>query len=248
VLPKLFRLLKLIVYWIDHGVFTLIMYLLTFLPRALLARFYPRLFRLWSMSFVHALDVDLRLLQNHRKPLPEHFLMIGNHPSAFEDIGIPALFDVASVAKHEVKDWWIVGRISAAAGTLFVVRDSKDSRTAVFQQVIDELGRGKNIALYPEGGCKGRAIAPFRYGVFDISLQTGIPIVPVFLHYEAQDVFEWRAPQTLLNKIWHFLTSPNNRANYYVFDAIDPRGFDSKEDYCDHVHKLYLQWQTKYLE
>jgi len=70
----------------------------------------------------------------------------------------------------------------------------------------------------------------------------------VFLHYEAQDDFEWRDPQTLIHKIWHFMTTQNNRANYYVFDAIDPKQFSSKEEYTEYTHKLYLKWQEKYLE
>ncbi|TNF39128.1 MAG: 1-acyl-sn-glycerol-3-phosphate acyltransferase, partial [Gammaproteobacteria bacterium] len=182
-------------------------------------------------------------------PLPKQFILIANHPSAFEDIGVPALFEVHSLAKHEVRDWWIVGRISAAAGTLYVDRESRESRQEAAQTIIDELGRGKSIALYPEGGCKGRRIfESFRYGAFDASMRAGVPILPVFLHYEAQDDFEWRSPQTLLDKLRHFMTTKNNTANYYVFDAIEPTRFASKEELTTHVWNLYKQWEHKYLE
>ncbi len=43
----------------------------------------------------------------------------------FEDIGIPAVFPVHSLAKIEVRDWWLVGRISVASGSLYVERESK---------------------------------------------------------------------------------------------------------------------------
>ncbi len=154
-----------------------------------------------------------------------------------------------SLAKIEVLDWWIAGRINRAAGTLFVRRESRESRHAAAEQIVAQLHKGRNVAIYTEGGCKGKRIfSSFRYGAFDISLRTGIPIVPVFLHYEAQDAFEWKPHETLMQKLWHFLTAPNNRANYYVYDAIDPARFTDKRDFCDYVHGLYLDWQSKYLD
>jgi len=233
----------------DFVVFTLLMYLLAWLPGFITRRFYPKLFRSWCWSFIRALGVDLRLHQKHHKALPERYILIANHPSAFEDIGIPALFPVFSLAKIEVKKWFIVGRISRAAGTLYDNSESRDSRQEASQAIDDALKNGKNIALYPEGGCKGRRIfESFRYGAFDISQRTGVPIVPVFLHYEAQQDFEWQEPHTLLDKLWHFMTTPNSRVNYYVYDAIDPTKFTDKIEYNQYVYDLYLKWQEKYLD
>ncbi len=243
------RFLRFLFYCLDLVSVTLILYLLSFLPRKWLASFYPRMFWFWCKAFVRALGVELCLHQKNTKPLPKHYILVANHPSAFEDIGIPALFPVYSLAKIEVKGWWIAGRISAAAGNLYVHRESRTSRKKAYQQIIGELMSGKNIALYPEGGCKGRRIFDsFRYGAFDISLKTGIPVLPVFLHYEAQVDFEWRPGELLVQKIWHILSTKNKRANYYVFDAIDPGAFSNKEQYTNRVYNLYLEWQSKYLE
>lgn len=235
--------------WFELVLFTLAMYLLAFLPRRVLARFYFPLFRVWCKFFVRALGVDLRLHQKNIRPLPKQFILIANHPSAFEDVGVPALFKVYSLAKIEVADWFLVGRINRAAGTLFVQRESAESRHAAAEQIVAELARGHSVALYPEGGCKGRRLfESFRYGAFDISLRTGVPILPVFLHYEAQADFEWAPPHTLLHKMWHFMTTQNNRANYYVYDAIEPSRFSDKQSYYNHVYGLFNEWQTRYLE
>jgi 1-acyl-sn-glycerol-3-phosphate acyltransferase len=237
-----------IIAWVELAIFTLVLYLLSYLPQVLRPFFFS-LFRFWCRSFTRALGVELRLHQKNTRALPEHYILIANHPSAFEDIGIPALFPVHSLAKIEVSDWWLVGRISTASGTLYVHRESRESRSAAAEQIEAELRHGKNIALYPEGGCKGRRIfESFRYGAFDISLRTGIPVLPVFLHYESQDDFEWRAPQTLLHKLWHMMSTQNSRANYYVYDAIDPAGFVDKETYAEFIHNKYLEWQSRYLD
>jgi 1-acyl-sn-glycerol-3-phosphate acyltransferase len=249
-LQILVRILLRIIYWLELTVFTLVMYLLSYLPRVLLQPFYFPLFRLWARSFVQALGIDLRVHQKYMsKGLPQQYILIANHPSAFEDIGIPAVLPVHSLAKIEVRDWWLVGRISAAAGTLYVQRESRESRSAAAEEIDRELASGKNIALYPEGGCKGRRIfESFRYGAFDISLRTGIPILPVFLQHESQDDFEWREPQTLLHKIWHMSITQNNRVNYYIHDAFDPSQFEDKESYTAYAHSKYLEWQARYLE
>ena len=243
------RMIRLFALWVDFLILTLLMYGLSWLPAKLRGHWYFGLYRVWCQGFVRALDVDLRLHQKNLQDIPAQYILIANHPSAFEDIGIPALFEVHSLAKVEVKDWWIAGRISTAAGNLYVQRESRESRQQAAAELKQAVLAGKNIALYPEGGCKGKRIfESFRYGAFDVSMQTGVPILPVFLHYEAQDDFAWRSPHTLLDKIYHFLNTQNNTANYYVFDAIDPAGFNSKEEYTEYVWQLYRQWQTRYLE
>lgn len=242
------RALWMLLGWLELLVLTPVLYLIALSSRRPQGDWYRHLYQAWSRVWVHALGVDLRLHQKNRRPLPERFLLIANHPSAFEDIGIPALFDVDSLAKIEVKDWWIVGRITTAAGTLYVDRRSRESRRAAVERITETLRNGRNVALYPEGGVQGKRLHDhFRYGAFEISLATGVSIVPVFIHYEAQDDFHW-GEQSLPRMIWDLMRTRNNRANYYVYDAFEPRGYDDKEHYNRAVYGRYLLWQEKYLE
>ena len=243
------RSLWLFLSWIELSIFTLFLYALAWLPRTLTKSFYSKLFYIWCRSFTRALGVDLRLHQKNINKLPKQYILVANHPSAFEDVGVPALFDVHPLAKMGVKKWFLLGKISEAAGTMFVKRDNKESRHAVVEQIIEKLEQGENVVIFPEGGCKGRRIyETFQYGAFDISMRTGVPILPVFLHYEAQDTFEWRDPQILIDKFWHFMTSQNNKANYYVYDAFNPEDFKDKKEYSDFVLSRFLQWQERYLD
>jgi 1-acyl-sn-glycerol-3-phosphate acyltransferase len=242
------KLLIFIILWLDLILATTLMYLLSYLPRKLTQSWYPSWFRHWCFVFIRALGVQLKVHQKNQHPLPKHYILIGNHPSLFEDLGMPALFKAHFLAKAEIRHWWFVGRISFAAGTLYVKRESLESRKHASKALIQTLEAGKNVALYPEGGCKGRRIhLPFRFGPFEAAIKTGVPIIPVFLQYEAQEDFEWNT-ETVLHKMLLILKSQNKTANYYVFDAIDPKNFDSKEALCHYVETLYLQWQTKYLE
>jgi 1-acyl-sn-glycerol-3-phosphate acyltransferase len=244
----LLRWLRKIVGWVDFILVSILVYLLAWLP-------WPgkhpvaRMFHAWCRSFVRALDVDLRLHQKNRKRLPTRFILIANHPAAFEDIGIPALFDVVSLAKLQVQDWFIAGRIAKAAGTLFVDRDNPESRQQVIQTMVDAVNAGQNIALYPEGGCTGRRLfKEFKSGAFEVSIRTGVPILPLFLHYEAQDDFEWQPPYLLPHKIWHMMTAVNNRANYYVYDPMDPKDYADKYAMKAAAYAMYVRWDAQYLE
>src|SRR3982751_2669770 len=100
------------------------------------------MFNAWCRAFVRALDVDLRLHQKNRKRLPPRFILIANHPAALEDIGIPAVFDVVSLAKLQVQNWTIVGRISKAAGTLYVDRDDPASRDQAIETMVQAVNAG----------------------------------------------------------------------------------------------------------
>ncbi len=243
------RLILVSLYWLDLALATLVLYLLSFLAQNRSKSWYPALFQRWCWIFIRALGVNLKLHQKNAFPLPKQFILIGNHPSVFEDLGMPALFKARFLAKRELKDWWILGRLSVATRTLYVKRDSRESRNAARAALIQCLQQKENIALYPEGGCKGRRIhLPFQYGSFDIAIQTGVPILPVFLHYEAQEAFEWRPHEPLIHKLWEIWRSPNKNANYYVFDAINPKLFKDKAELCSHVENLYLKWQAEYLE
>jgi 1-acyl-sn-glycerol-3-phosphate acyltransferase len=217
--------------WLEVSVFTAVLYAMSWLPRPLTGRYYHELSRVWCRFFVRALGIDLRLHQKNILPVPEQYILISNHPSALEDFAIPALFDIYPLAKKGVRHWYFIGRISDRSESIFVKRDDPDSRRAALEALTDAVNKGRNVAIFPEGGCKGRRIhSSFQTGAFE------------------QDRFEWHDPHTLLHKFWHFMTAQNNRANYYVYDAISPQGFSDKHAFAEHVHQQYLQWQKRYLD
>jgi 1-acyl-sn-glycerol-3-phosphate acyltransferase len=246
-LKSLKNIFLLPVIWLWLLALCLLLYVLSHLPRFFSGRYYHFLSRYWCGIFVRALDVDLRLVHKNLKPLPEHFILIANHPSALEDFGIPALFDIYPLAKEGVRNWIVLGRISDYAGTIYVKRGDAKSRHAALQSLIDAVKSGKNIILFPEGGCKGSRIHEmFHTGAFDISIQTGVPILPVFLQYVDQEAFEW-VGQSLPLKLWQIFRSNNNLVNYYVHDAIEPDQFSDKNSFAKHTHSQYLEWQKDYL-
>ena len=242
------NLIVLPITWLLLIILSFILYVLSHLPRAFSGRYYHFLARFWCRLFVKALDVDLKLIHKNIQPLPEQFILIANHPSALEDFAVPALFDIYPLAKAGVRDWLVLGRISDYAGTIYVARSSASSRQAAKEALSEAVLSGKNIVIFPEGGCKGaRIFEKFHTGAFEISLQTGIPVLPVFLQYIDQQAFVWK-DEPLVKKLWQIFKSDNNKVNYYVFDAIRPDSFNDRKSFAEHAHSLYLQWQKEYLD
>ena len=102
--------------WIELSLFTLFLYVLAWLPRSITKSFYSRLFYSWCRAFTRALGVDLRLHQKNLKPIPKQYILVANHPSAFEDVGVPALFNVHPLAKMGVRNWFLLGKIRKSQG------------------------------------------------------------------------------------------------------------------------------------
>jgi len=247
ILLPILRAIKRIIAIVDFILFTMAMYLLSFLPQSLLS-FYRPLFRYWCKSFIEALGVQLFIHQKYKTQLPQHYLVISNHPSAFEDIGMSSIFKARFLAKEEMKDWFILGRISMAAGSLYVKRDNKHSRAEALQALTDWLEKGESVGLYPEGGCFDRRLTlPFHTAAFHAAFKTNTAILPVFLQYEAQEDFEWKH-QTLIRKIWEMATARNPRVNYHIFEPILPHAYADKDALVDAIEKQYLSWQAQYLE
>jgi len=226
---------------------SLLLYALTYMPRAFSGRYYHYLSRLWCRIMIRLLDVDLRMVMMSSRPVPDHYIMVANHPSALEDFAVPALFDIYPLAKVEVKDWFVLGRISDYAGTIYVERESKDSRKLALQSLIDAVSAGRNLVIFPEGGCKGKRIyESFRTGAFDIAMQTGVPILPVYLCYHDEDAFEW-TDQTLVQKLWQIYLNEDNLVEYQVHEPLDPADFDDRIQFAEHTRQLFLKWQQQRL-
>ena len=224
------------------------LYFLSLLPRFFSGRYYHYLSRLWCRIFIRVLRIDLNVIYKNKKPLPSHYVLISNHPSFCEDFAIPASFDIYPLAKAGVRDWIILGRISDYAGTIFVKRGSDDSRHEAMRSLVDGAMSGKNMVIFPEGGCKGKRIyEKFHTGAFDVAMQANIPVLPVFLHYVDQDTFEW-TDKTLVEKMWQIFKNDNNVVNYYVHDAIPADDFSDKKEFANYTHAQYLEWQKQYLD
>jgi 1-acyl-sn-glycerol-3-phosphate acyltransferase len=227
-------------------VFTIIVVLISFLPSRLIIPFFAKIYRTWSLLFFKAFGIDEHIHQEHEKPIPNQYILISNHPSGIDVIWLPARFKATPLSKDDIQFWPIIGKITRTAGIIFVKRDKASSRLASLLSCYNAIENGKNILIFPEGGCFGRFLSPFKNGAFEISFKTNTPILPVYVHYEEGETYEWGTIDPF-RYIIRLLFKPKNRtAHLYIFDAIYPEGHINAKAYKDFVFEYYKTLEKKY--
>jgi 1-acyl-sn-glycerol-3-phosphate acyltransferase len=105
-----------------------------------------------------------------------------NH-SSYLDILITVAYLPAStrfVAKKEVRDIPLVGRITVKSGQFAFERGDQDARIRQTEEVRGALENGESVAIYPEGTFTPYAgIRPFQLGAFKAAAEMQRPICPV---------------------------------------------------------------------
>lgn len=115
-------------------------------------------------------------------------LVVANHLSWIDVLALGAVQPVRMVAKREVGDWPVVGRVAARSGALFVDRTGLRALPGVVAETAAALRAGAVVGVFPEGTtwC-GSAAGPFRRAVFQAAVDSGAPVRPVTLDLRAAD-------------------------------------------------------------
>ena len=112
-------------------------------------------------------------------------------------------------------------------------------------QVIKTLQNGTNVLIFPEGGCHGRYLSPFKDGAFAISKSTGIPIVPAYVFYEDEDTYELKSNEGFSYMLQCLFSRKNNRTHLYIFDTFYPENYSDVNEYRNAVTELYKGVQAE---
>lgn len=113
-------------------------------------------------------------------------IFVFNHQSKADVMIMAKLVrkDVGGIAKKEVKDTPVIGKVMEFAGTVFV--DRADGRNAIkaMEPLVDAIKiDGKSICIAPEGTrTLSPKVGPFKKGAFHLAMQAGVPMVPIVIH------------------------------------------------------------------
>ncbi len=165
---------------------------------------------------------------------PGPVLVAANHIS-FLDIQL--LHSVASmgfVAKAEIGNWPLLGRMAEAGGTVFHRRGSHDSASDVAAQMQDRLTAGERVAIFPEGGIlAGTGVKRFHARLFGAAIETGAPVQPAMLRYirdgARYDDITFRPGEHFLANFLRLLIQPPCVAELQLLPLIDSRGRQRRE-------------------
>lgn len=139
------------------------------------------IFGAWTMSFVRISRMKIDVIGT--PPTPPFFL-VTNHLS-YTDIG--ALRAVAKgifVAKSEVNEWFLAGRICRDMGTIFIDRSNRRDIPRAGEQIIERLEAGEGVIVFPEGtSTKGETVLPFNSSFLEFAARTNIAVSYAAISY-----------------------------------------------------------------
>ena len=118
-------------------------------------------------------------------PAADGFIMFPNHQGLFDVLavieGCPHPFGV--VIKKEAADIILVKQVVKLLRGLSIDRKDTRSSLKLINQMTEEVGRGRNYLIFPEGtrSRKGNELLEFKAGTFKSAVNARCPIVPVAL-------------------------------------------------------------------
>ena len=185
--------------------------------------------RLWGKFILYFTGVrySVRGLDNLDPKGP--YIFACNHASGYD---VPLAFAglpywLISIAKIELKSVFILGWVMETAGHIFVDRKRSENAIASLEKAKESLiNNPRSILLFPEGTrTMDGELGFFKRGGLMLSLDTGIPIVPVGL----VGTFEMLKKGT-----WSFKNQP---LEIRIGNPIHPKTFssDSKNSLAKYV-------------
>lgn len=111
-------------------------------------------------------------------------LVVNNHISWLDIVAINAVRPMRALAKREVGEWPVIGRLVRSAGSVFVDRERLSTLPATIAELTEVLRAGSLVSATPEGTtwC-GAAAGRFRSAAFQAAIDGGVPVVPVALRF-----------------------------------------------------------------
>ncbi len=121
-------------------------------------------------------------------PVPAHGLIVANHISYLDIIGLSAGVRCAFVSKKEVSRWPLFGAYSQLGATIFVDRERRGAVASVADQMRGHLDASIPLVLFPEGtSTDGSHALPFRSSLLDPVVKLGCAVTPCGLRYSLDD-------------------------------------------------------------
>lgn len=174
-------------------------------------------------------------------------LYVANHCSYFDIMVLGSLLKAAFVAKKEVGGWPGIGYLAVLAGTYFVERRARHSRTQRDQMKAKLDGEAQSLILFPEGtSSDGRSVLPFKSALFSVAEAGGssLPVQPISLSYNGLDglpmgrnwrsYFAWYGDMELADHMWMALGLGRAKVTVVFHPPVTMETLPSRKALADH--------------
>jgi 1-acyl-sn-glycerol-3-phosphate acyltransferase len=149
----------------------------------------------WCSFACRILGIRLTL----RGSMPHAGLLVCNHLSYLDILGLSSIRPCLFVAKRDVAAWPLFGWLARAAGTIFVDRGRRVTAGVAVDLIREAITSGSLVVLFPEGtSSDGSSVLPFKSALLEPALQLNCPVTAGAIDYSlpggsvADEVCYWR--------------------------------------------------------
>ncbi len=130
-------------------------------------------------------NIDLQVTGLENIPQENGFMLYANHQGMFDVMAIAATCDapLGAVLKKELYNVPFLHQIILCTKSFSMDREDVRQSLTVIQGVTEELKKGRNYLIFPEGtrSKKGNEMLEFHGGSFRCATKSKCPVVPVAL-------------------------------------------------------------------
>jgi 1-acyl-sn-glycerol-3-phosphate acyltransferase len=188
----------------------------------------------WAATLLRLLGLDVQVVGG---PLPGQgpLLIVANHVSWLDIVVLHACCPQARfVSKAGVGRWPLIGRLTRAADTLFIERESKRDALRVVHHMAEALKGGDILAVFPEGTTSdGDAVLPFHANLLQAAVAAGAPLQPLALRYAdalgtPSRAAAYTGTTTLVHSLWRVVRARDLRVQLTVLPGVSSTGTDRR--------------------
>jgi len=173
-------------------------------------------FRLWARSFSRIIGMKIEVIGSPPKP---PFFLVSNHLSYVDIPLIRSVVDGVFVAKSEIREWFLIGRIVADMETVFIDRQNRRDIPQAGEKILEKLDAGEGVIVFPEGtSTKGEEVLRFKSSLLEFPAKTDFPVHYMAISYRTPNneppahTICWWGDVTLIAHMWKLLQIPHFEA------------------------------------
>lgn len=162
--------------------------------------------RRWSRELLAIAGIDVRAVGFPQANAQRPVTLVANHVSWVDIFALNTQRACHFIAKAELRDWPLAGKLLDNVGTIFINRSDRKETHRLGEVVHALMAEGETVAVFPEGTTSlGRDVLKFHASLLEPVVQAGGEVWVVAIRYfrgaERSDAASYIGEMTFLESL-----------------------------------------------